>query len=204
MLFSMASTPQLAQNSAVSRLAKALRPGRVYRREDLKPLTTAVDRHLQEMVSAGRLTKLANVLYYAPRQSAYGPVPPTDEALVAAFLKDDEFLLFSPSAYNAAGLGTTQLYNRTLVYNRKRHGVFQLGSRQYDFRVKPRFPRKLSPEFLLVDALNNLSELAEDSDDVLQRARPQALKLDATQLRQALMRYGTVGTRKRVSGWLDV
>lgn len=204
MLFSMASTPQLAQNSAVSRLAKALRPGRVYRREDLKPLTTAVDRHLQEMVSAGRLTKLAHGLYYAPRQSAYGPVPPTDEALVAAFLKDDEFLLFSPSAYNAAGLGTTQLYNRTLVYNRKRHGVFQLGSRQYDFRVKPRFPRKLSPEFLLVDALNNLSELAEDSDDVLQRARPQALKLDATQLRQALMRYGTVGTRKRVSGWLDV
>ena len=200
----MASTAQLVQNSAVSRLAKALRPGRVYRREDLKPLTTAVDRHLQEMVSAGRLTKLAHGLYHAPRQSAYGPVPPTDEALVAAFLKDDEFLLFSPSAYNAAGLGTTQLYNRTLVYNRKRHGVFQLGSRQYDFRVKPRFPRKLSPEFLFVDALNNLSELAEDSDDVLQRARPQALKLDATQLRQALVRYGTVGTRKRVSGWLDV
>lgn len=200
----MALDSQFVQNSAVSRLAKALRPGRVYRREDLKPLTTAVDRHLQEMVSAGRLTKLAHGLYHAPRQSAYGPVPPTDEALVAAFLKDDEFLLFSPSAYNAAGLGTTQLYNRTLVYNRKRHGVFQLGSRQYDFRVKPRFPRKLSPEFLFVDALNNLSELAEDSDDVLQRARPQALKLDATQLRQALVRYGTVGTRKRVSGWLDV
>ncbi len=200
----MASTAQLVQNSAVSRLAKALRPGRVYRREDLKPLTTAVDRHLQEMVSAGRLTKLAHGLYYVPRRCAYGLLPPTDEALVAAFLKDDEFLLFSPSAYNAAGLGTTQLYNRTLVYNRKRHGVFQLGSRQYDFRVKPRFPRKLSPEFLFVDALNNLSELAEDSDDVLQRARPQALKLDATQLRQALVRYGTVGTRKRVSGWLDV
>ena len=200
----MASTAQLVQNSAVSRLAKALRPGRVYRREDLKPLTTAVDRHLQEMVSAGRLTKLAHGLYYAPRRCAYGLLPPTDEALVAAFLKDDDFLLFSPSAYNAAGLGTTQLYNRTLVYNRKRHGVFQLGSRQYDFRVKPRFPRKLSPEFLFVDALNNLSELAEDSDDVLQRARPQALKLDATQLRQALVRYGTVGTRKRVSGWLDV
>ena len=200
----MALNSQLVQNSAVSRLAKALRPGRVYRREDLKPLTTAVDRHLQEMVSAGRLTKLAHGLYYAPRRCAYGLLPPTDEALVAAFLKDDEFLLFSPSAYNAAGLGTTQLYNRTLVYNRKRHGVFQLGSRQYDFRVKPRFPRKLSPEFLFVDALNNLSELAEDSDDVLQRARPQALKLDATQLRQALVRYGTVGTRKRVSGWLDV
>ena len=90
------------------------------------------------------------------------------------------------------------------VYNRKRHGVFQFGTRQHDFRVKPRFPRKLSPEFLFADALNNLSELAEGSDDVLQRPRPQALTLDATPVRQALVCYGTVGTRKRVPGWIDV
>jgi hypothetical protein len=40
--------------------------------------------------------------------------------------------------------------------------VFTLGNRQYDFRVKPRFPKRLSDEFLFVDALNNLGELAED------------------------------------------
>ena len=76
--------------------------------------------------------------------------------------RDKEFLVFSPSSYNAVGLGTTQLYNRTLVYNHKRHGVFRLGNRQFDFRVKPRFPKKLSREFLYVDLLNNLEELAED------------------------------------------
>ena len=189
--------------AASAHVAHALRPGQVYRREDLAPLSTAVDRHLQELVSAGRLTKLARGLYYAPRESAFGVVPPADEELVAAFLKDRDFLLFSPSAYNAAGLGTTQLYNRTWVYNRKRHGVFTLGSRQYDFRVKPRFPRRLSDEFLFVDALNNLGELAEDEAAVLARARQRAREMDGTKLKRALEQFGLVATRKRVMGWLD-
>jgi len=189
--------------AASANVARALRPGHVYRREDLAPLSTAVDRHLQELVSAGRLTKLARGLYYAPRESAFGVVPPADEELVAAFLKDRDFLLFSPSAYNAAGLGTTQLYNRTWVYNRKRHGVFTLGSRQYDFRVKRRFPRRLSDEFLFVDALNNLGELAEDQAAVLARARQRAREMDGTKLKRALEQFGLVATRKRVMGWLD-
>ena len=189
--------------AASANVARALRPGHVYRREDLAPLSTAVDRHLQELVSAGRLTKLARGLYYAPRESAFGVVPPADEELVAAFLKDRDFLLFSPSAYNAAGLGTTQLYNRTWVYNRKSHGVFTLGSRQYDFRVKRRFPRRLSDEFLFVDALNNLGELAEDQAAVLARARQRAREMDGTKLKRALEQFGLVATRKRVMGWLD-
>ena len=189
--------------SASARVASAVRPGRVYRREDLAPFSSAVDRHLQELVSAGRLTKLARGLYYAPRESAFGVVPPADEDLVAAFLRDRDFLIFSPSAYNAAGLGTTQLYNATWVYNRKRHGVFTLGNRQYDFRVKPRFPRRLSDEFLFVDALNNLGELAEDEQAVLARARQRAREMDGTKLRRALEQFGLVATRKRVMGWLD-
>ena len=180
-----------------------MRPGRVYRREDLAPFSAAVDRHLQELVSAGRLTKLARGLYYAPCESVFGLVPPADEDLVAAFLKDRDFLLFSPSAYNSAGLGTTQLYNATWVYNRKRHGVFKLGNRQYDFRVKPRFPKRLSDEFLFVDALNNLSELAEDEEAVLARARQRVPEMDGTKLKRALEQFGLVATRKRVMGWLN-
>jgi hypothetical protein len=130
-------------------------------------------------------------------------VPPTDEELVTAFLKDRDFLIFSPSAYNTAVLGTTQLYNRTWVYNRKRHGVFTLGSRQYDFRVKARFPKRLSDEFLFVDALNNLSELAEDETVVLARAKQRAREMNGTGLKRALEQFGLAATRKRVMGWLN-
>ncbi|WP_257624534.1 hypothetical protein [Variovorax boronicumulans] len=197
------SVPVESPQSAVERLAGQLRGGRVYRREDLARLSTAVDRHLRELVAAGKLKKLAQGLYLAPKQSSYGPLPPADEEVVGGFLRDKDFLVFSPSAYNAVGLGTTQLYNRTLVYNRKRHGVFRLGNRQFDFRVKPRFPRKLTPEFLYVDLLNNLDELAEDRDAVLRQARGKLPSFDADRLRRATDNFGSVATRKRLREWMD-
>lgn len=136
-----------------ARLCKDLKAGRVYRRQDLAQLSSAVDRHLRELVAAGKLKKLAHGLYHAPKQSNFGPLPPEDEKVVGGFLRDKNFLVFSPSAYNTVGLGTTQLYNRTLVYNHKRHGVFRLGNRQFDFRMKPRFPKKVTLEFLYIDCL---------------------------------------------------
>lgn len=192
-----------SRKKAASRLGASLRPGRVYRREDLAPHSSSVDRHLDELVSAGRLTRLAQGIYYAPRESSFGVLPPEDDEVVSAFLRDREFLVFSPSAYNAAGLGTTQLYNKTLVYNHKRHGVFKLGNRHFDFRMKPRFPRKLTPEFLFVDALNNLDELAEDRAELLRRAEQKVSSLPADRLRRAAESYGSMATRKRVLRWLD-
>jgi hypothetical protein len=120
---------------------------------------------------------------------------------VKGFLRDKEFLVFSPSSYNAVGLGTTQLYNRTLVYNHKRHGIFRLGNRQYDFRVKPRFPKKLTREFLFVDLLNNLEELAEDRDLVLSQARSKLPTFDRGRLEDAAESYGNMATRKRFREW---
>jgi hypothetical protein len=134
----------------------------VYRREDLTLFSNAVDRHLRELVSEGALKRLAQGLYYAPKKSMFGVLPPDDHELVTTFLRDKDFLLFSLSSYNTLGVGTSQLYNKTLVYNHKRHGIFSFGNRQFDFRVKPRFPQKLTPEFLSVDIINNLDELAED------------------------------------------
>lgn len=183
-------------------LAAALRAGHVYRREDLARVSNAVDRHLRELIADGQLKKLAQGLYYAPRQSTFGAVPPDDRTLITAFLRDTEFLIFSPSIYNTLGLGTTQLYNRTLVYNHRRHGVFTLGNRQFDCRVKLRFPKKLTPEFLFVDMLNNLAELAEDKTLVLQEAQRKALEFDRPQLLRALASFGSMATRKRVAAWL--
>lgn len=188
---------------AVANLAGELQAGRVYRREDLARLSSAVDRHLRELVASGKLKKLAQGLYHAPKQSSFGPLPPADEQVVGGFLRDKDFLVFSPSAYNAVGLGTTQLYNRTLVYNHKRHGVFRLGNRQFDFRMKPRFPKKLTPEFLYVDLLNNLEELAEDRDAVLRQARSKLLSFDSARLQRAADSFGSVATRKCLREWLD-
>lgn len=188
---------------ALDRVARVLCAGKVYRREDLARVSSAVDRHLRELVSGGALKRLAQGLYYAPRKSVFGMVPPDDQELVAAFLRDKDFLVFSPSSYNTLGLGTSQLYNKTLVYNHKRHGLFSFGNRQFDFRIKPRFPKKLTPEFLLVDAINNLDELAEDKNQVLQMVERKLSGFDHAKLRRAVSDYGAAATRKRFTRWLD-
>jgi len=202
-MLATALQPSSSLRGASAHLAVELKAGQVYRREDLASLSNAVDRHLRELVSMGKLQKLAQGLYHAPKQSNYGPLPPADDQVVKGFLRDKEFLVFSPSSYNAVGLGTTQLYNRTLVYNHKRHGVFRLGNRQFDFRVKPRFPKKLSREFLYVDLLNNLEELAEDRDLVLSQARSKLPSFDMDRLQNAIESYGNMATRKRFRKWID-
>lgn len=190
-----------ALRGASAQLAGDLQAGRVYRREDLAHLSTAVDRHLRTLVDSGKLKKLAQGLYHVPKQSSFGPLPPADAQVVGGFLRDKNFLVFSPSAYNTVGLGTTQLYNCTLVYNHKRHGIFQLGNRLFDFRVKLRFPKKLTPEFLYVDLLNNLDELAEDRDAVLRQACNKLPSFDPARLQRAAESFGNVATRKRLREW---
>jgi hypothetical protein len=176
-------------------LKQRLRPGKVYRREDLAQWSNAVDRHLRQLVEEGTLTKLAGGLYAYPRQTVFGKAPAADDELVARFLKDDRYLLASPNAYNSLGVGTTQLYDKTVVYNHKRHGEFALGGRKFDFRVKPAFPKKLSPEFLLVDLVNNLDRLAESRKEVLERVEKQAASNRPLLLR-AVRHYGNVRTKK--------
>jgi hypothetical protein len=172
-----------------------LRPGHVYRREDLARWSNAVDRHVKQLVSDGTLTKLAGGLYLFPRQTTFGKAPADDNTLVRTFLRDGRFLLASPNAYNGLGVGTTQLYDKTVVYNRKRHGVLSLGGRTFDFRVKP-FPRALSPEFLLVDLVNNVDRLAESRDEVLARVKERAPSYNVPRLQRAAREYGNVWTKK--------
>lgn len=199
-----AAQPSEVLHGGGALLADGLRAGRVYRREQLAQISTAVDRHLQQLLAAGKLKKLAQGLYHAPAQSAFGLLPPADNEVVAGFLRDRDFLVFSPSAYNAVGLGTTQLYNRTLVYNHKRHGIFKLGNRQFDFRMKPRFPKKLTTEFLYVDLLNNLDELAEDRDAVLRQARNMLASFNPASLQRAIDNFANMATRKRLREWNSV
>lgn len=173
-----------------------VRPGKVYRREDLRRWSTAVDRHIKALVEEGTLAKLAGGLYMRPKQTVFGKAPPDDAELVCGFLKDHRFLLASPNAYNALGVGTTQLYDKTTVYNHKRHGNFRLGGRAFDFRVKPSFPRRLTQEFLLVDLVNNLDRLAESREEVLARVEDRVASLNAQHLQRAARDYGNVKTRK--------
>lgn len=173
-------------------LKRHLRPGEVYRRQDLAGWSNAVDRHLRQLVEDGTFVKLAGGLYEYPKATVFGRAPAAEDKLVGAFLKGDPYLMASPNAYNSLGVGTTQLYNKTVVYNHKRHGEHTLGGRPFDFRVKHAFPKTLTGEFLLVDLVNNVDQLAESRDEVLERVKERAGSFDRTRLQRAAEKYGGV------------
>ncbi|MFZ3209533.1 MAG: hypothetical protein WA140_12000 [Geobacteraceae bacterium] len=123
-------------------------------------------------------------------------LPASTDKLLTSFLKDDDYLVISPNDYNALGLGTTQLYNYQVGYNHKRHGRFELGGQLFEFHRKPRFPKKATAEFLLVDLVNNLNQLADDRDAVLARVRAKVPEMDAKRLYAAVKDFAKVATRK--------
>ncbi len=179
-------------------LKQHIKPGVVYRRSDLEFYSSSVDRDLGRLVKDGVLFKLRQGLYYAPRKSKFGMVPPDDSDMVAKFLKDDNFLFVSPNSYNSLRMGLTQLYNITWVYNHKRHGEFKLNGKNFLFKIKSGFPETLTTEFLVVDLLDSLDELAEDSDKVVESFKKNIARFDINELVKMSMNYGSGTTRKLI------
>lgn len=189
--------------SALAELRRHLRPGQVYRRKDLARWSNAVDRHVRELMDNGRLEKIATGVYMVPRETRFGKAPAKIEKVVEAFLGDDRFVLVSRNAYNELGVGTTQLYNETVVYNRKRHGRFRLGGWTFDFRMRASVPKTLTQEVLLVDLLHNLDRLPEDRTKVLPSALARARQMDRTRLSRAVHDYGSARAERLLAPILE-
>lgn len=181
--------------NGLTEFKKHLKIGHVYRRGELLKWTESLDRYLNELIKQGFLEKVYRGLYYVPKDSAFGKVPPDEDLLVRSFLKDYHFLLISPNIYNTLGLGTTQLYNKRIVYNHKRQGTFKLGNRDFEFRLKKNFPLKITEEFLLIDLSNNLESLAENHAKVMEKLQVKALKISPKKLKNAIRDYGNVQTK---------
>ena len=182
----------------LDRLREHLKPGTVHRRRDLMALSTNLDRHLRELLVQGSLRKIRQGLYLCPESSAFGEAPAAEDRLLETFLRSKNFLAYSPSRFNALGLGTTQLYNVRTVLNQKRHGSFLLDGRNYFFHRRLNVPKKLTKEVLLVELLNNLKKLAESPDLLLDKLQSQLPTFDKKKLQKAAELYGTCSTQVKL------
>ncbi len=183
-------------------LKSKLVPGQVYRRSDFASVSSNVDRHLASLVAEGSLKKVSQGLYLAPKDTSFGEAPPDERSLLQSFLKDDRFVVYSPSQFNNLGVGTTQLYNRRVVFNRKRVGEFNLGGLNYTFHRWREAPKELSEEFLVVELLNRLDQLAEDRNQVLARLKEKLSSLNLKKLKFNANHYGTVSSKKKLTALL--
>ncbi|MCS5708704.1 hypothetical protein CC99x_007255 [Candidatus Berkiella cookevillensis] len=180
-------------------LLSKLTVGEVYSWGDLESLSGSLGRDLKQLQKEGYLKRVGPGLYSLPKKSRFGDVPASAEQVVSAFLKTDDFLIFSPNLYNGLGLGLTQLKKQTFVYNKKRHGDLKLGNRTYEFKLKAKgYPKDLTKEYLLVDLVNNLEDVGEDPRKLLNNVANsvQENQFDNTKLFALAKQYGHVYTKK--------
>jgi len=182
--------------TTTSSLRDQLRPGQVYRRQELGTHSPSVDRELQILVKSGVLKKAYYGIYYCPKHSRFGELPPEDHDLIRAFLKTDDFLAFSPNKLNGLCLGSTQLFNVIRVYNHKRQGIFTLAGQRFEFRIRPEFPKKLTVEFLFVEFLNERPHFPEEVPLRPERLQEKLHELDQRRVAQIIQQFGKSYTKK--------
>lgn len=178
---------------------RRLREGRVYRTRDLRRWGKNTARVAGELVATGQLVKLAGGLYASPRRSKFGPLPPSDDELMRAFLNDGPYVFTGPECWNPLGLGATAMFTSRLVYNTKRSGEFTFGNKRFALR-RTSFPRKPSPEWFVVDLLENHAMAGVDlgtlEDHLTEALR--AGRFDARRLERMAEEYGTRVTQALV------
>lgn len=179
--------------------APRLRRGRVYRTEDLSRFDKNPTRLASKLVRAGKLRRLRKGLYHAPRRSAFGEVPPSEDELLRAYFRGRPYLRTGPSVWNTLGLGTTAVEAVPLVYNTTRTGQVELGGRRFELR-RVGFPREPDPEYFVVDLLENARRAGVELERV-HRALTAALgagRFDFKRLLDRATEYGTRATSELV------
>jgi hypothetical protein len=144
-------------------LAKGLQSGRVYRASELERYSNSLGRDLRLLVDTKKLRSLGKGLYVKPEKLGDMELSPDSKEVVSKFLGSNRFLMRNMSDFNSFGLGLTQMFKDTFVYNSKRTGKIKLGNREYHF-VNRKFPKDHHDEFLLVDLFNNLDAVGENKE----------------------------------------
>ncbi|MCB9681863.1 MAG: hypothetical protein H6733_10360 [Alphaproteobacteria bacterium] len=176
-----------------------LAPGTVYRTAWLRRWGANPTRLAQKLADQGLVRRLGHGLLYAPRTSRFGEVPPSDEALLDAFLDGSPYVVTGPERWNALGLGSTSLFARPLVYNTKRTGTFELGGRTFELR-RVAFPTDPPPEWFVVDLLRHADAAGVDRDELVDRLcrRVRAGRFDTDRLFDMAARFGTTAELEAV------
>lgn len=177
-----------------------LAPGRVYRTQEFKRWSSNPTRTAEQLVRSGDLTKLRNGLYYRPKLSKWGAVPPSRDEVLRSTLKGTPYLVTGSGAWNALGLGSTAVFPVPLVYNTKRSGEETIGSFRFAFR-RVRFPRRPTPEWFVVDLIQNRREAGLDVETLIRNlsAALRTRRYHAERLMEIAADYGTRETQSIVA-----
>jgi hypothetical protein len=172
-----------------------LEEGRVYRTEELRVYGANPTRLAHQLEQEGKLHAMAHGLYACLKQSKFGQVPPSSDALMRAFLKGSPYVFTGPTKWNALRLGTSVEHAAELVYNTKRSGSFELGGRRFVLR-RVAFPAVPTPEWYVIDLFEHAAQAASSPEQLAPQLMQRLTEgvFDANALEEMAKEYGTKRT----------
>lgn len=123
---------------------------------------------LNELAKKGMIHYYGSGFYFRPDYIGETVIPPALEVVIKKYLGTDKFIFRNISDFNSLGLGLTQVFVTTIVYNEKISGKRQVGRRTVEFK-KMKFPIVNHDEFLVIDFLNNIESTGENILNLLER-----------------------------------
>jgi hypothetical protein len=105
-----------------------------------------------------------------------------------AIIFNDETISENPNGGSGKGLFWNALA--------KLKKVASIDGKTFEFKLKSSFPKNISREYLLVDLLNNLDNLAEDQTQAIAKLPNNVRSFNTAALMKATQQYGTGKTKR--------
>lgn len=161
----MDAAGRVAAEGAASVKLPRLKPAHVYLTSDLAKWSDEPTELAAELIKRGLLKRAARGIYYS---TSYGRPMRTKQLqvdLVRAYLKGRRFLFTGHDHWLLLGLRVTFACDWPWIYNDRIEGERHLGRFTFRF-VRAPFPDEPSPEWFLVDLLNNVIASATSPHEV--------------------------------------
>jgi hypothetical protein len=153
----------MSSASVVRSLVEKYPTGQIFTYDDLKCDKAAAAIELSRLYKKGAIQKLTRGRFYKAAQGTFGPVRPSEEAILQAYQKSAQGYETGLMAYNRLGL-TTQVPSIIEIATTMEPRTFSIGNTKIKLVRQRRAPKKSNVQLLqILDALRQIKKIPDST-----------------------------------------
>ncbi|MDP3443643.1 MAG: DUF6088 family protein [Ignavibacteria bacterium] len=153
----------MSSASIVRALIEKYPYGQIFTNDDLKCDKAAAAIELSRLYKKGAIQKLTRGRFYKATQGTFGPIRPTEEAILQAYQKSGKGYETGLMAYNRLGL-TTQIPSVIEIATTMEPRTIMIGNTKIKLVRQRRSPKKTNVQLLqILDALRQIKKVPDST-----------------------------------------